>query len=93
MAKQTILGGWFSAGLGLVSPRPCLSRVFPLAFLWTPHLPGRTQTHTFLVRRSSCAIHTALHFLRGHTALAQGEKEFVPRIRLHSFPYRLTCRC
>ena len=46
----------------------------------------------------SCADHRAqfIHhctFLRGHTALAQGEQEFVPRIRLHSFPYRLTSRC
>ena len=56
-----------------------------------------TQTHAnahfsraqIIVRNS---YSTAL-FQCGHTALAQGEKEFVPRIRLHSFPYRLTCRC
>ena len=27
----------------------------------------------------------------GHSALAQGEKVFVSRIRLHQFPSRLTC--
>ena len=32
------------------------------------------------------------HFQCGNTTLAQGEKEFVSRIRLHSFPSRVTCR-
>ena len=36
---------------------------------------------------------SSAHFQRGHTALAQGEKESVSRIRLHSFPSRLTVRC
>ena len=29
----------------------------------------------------------------GDTTLAPGGKEFVSRVRLHSFPSRLTCRC
>ena len=33
------------------------------------------------------------HFQCGNTALAEGEKEFVSRVRLHSFPSRLICRC
>ena len=35
LAKQTTLGWWFSAGLGLASSRPCPSMIleFPLAFL------------------------------------------------------------
>ena len=32
------------------------------------------------------------HFQRENTTAAQGEKEFVSRVRLHSFPSRLTCR-
>ena len=33
MAKQTTLGGWFSAGLGLVSPRPRLSMILEFSLL------------------------------------------------------------
>ena len=33
------------------------------------------------------------HFLCGNTTLAQGEKEFVSPVRLHSIPSRLTCLC
>ena len=39
--------------------------------------------------------HSALssHFQFGNTSLAQGEKEFLSRIRLHWFPSRLTYGC
>ena len=53
-------------------------------------VPAQTQAnaHFFSYMHHSAS---SAHFQCGHTALAQGEKEFVSRIRLHSFPSRLTC--
>ena len=53
----------------------------------TPHPFARAQTHIFLVRitRSAQFIHWSAFFHCGHTALAQGKKESVSRISLHSF--------
>ena len=53
-----------------------------------------TQTHAN-AHFFSYMHHSALsaHFQCGNTTLAQGEKGFVSRVRLHSCPSRLTCRC
>ena len=50
----------------------------------------RANAHFF-----SYVHHSALtaHFFQCGNTLAQGEKEFVSCVRLHSFPSRLTCRC
>ena len=53
-----------------------------------------TQTHAnahFFSHMHRSAL--SAHFQCGNTTLAQGEKEFVSRVRLHSFPSRLACRC
>ena len=53
-----------------------------------------TQTHAN-AHFFSYMHHSALstHFQCVNTTLAQCEKEFVSRVRLHSFPSRLRCRC
>ena len=55
-------------------------------------IPTQTyaNTHFFSYMHHSA---WSAHFQCGNTALAESEKEFVSRVRLHSFPSRLICRC
>ena len=71
-----------------------------LAFCERIQLARKCKHHTTCTRadahfsRAHLTVHVAYStalFQCVHTALAQGGKEFVSRVRLHSFPSRLPC--